>query len=47
MNFFSDLNYWGLICVPVGLGICFWPALLAWFKMGTADRLEQEKAKKK
>jgi hypothetical protein len=24
-----DTNYWGLWCVPLGLAICFAPALIA------------------
>ncbi|EEF62476.1 hypothetical protein Cflav_PD5111 [Pedosphaera parvula Ellin514] len=24
-----DSNIWGLICVPLGIIVCFWPALLA------------------
>ena len=24
-----DINYWGLICVPLGLAICFGPVLIA------------------
>jgi hypothetical protein len=24
-----DTNYWGLWCVPLGLAICFGPALIA------------------
>ena len=27
----SDLNFWGELVVPVGLTICFGPALLVWF----------------
>jgi hypothetical protein len=26
---YMDSNIWGLLAVPVGLIICFWPALLA------------------
>jgi hypothetical protein len=25
-----DLNYWGLVVVPIGLAICFFPALGIW-----------------
>ena len=28
----SNLNYWGLIGVPVGLVICFGVALLVWLR---------------
>ena len=27
----SNLNFWGELVVPVGLLICFGPALLIWF----------------
>ena len=26
-----DLAWWGLIVVPIGVAICFGPALLVWF----------------
>jgi hypothetical protein len=26
---YMDPNYWGIICVPLGVAICFGPALLA------------------
>jgi len=25
-----NVNYWGLICVPLGILICFGPVLFAW-----------------
>jgi hypothetical protein len=28
----SNLNFWGLICVPVGVAICFGVALLVWLR---------------
>ena len=28
----ADLNYWGFIAMPVGVVICFGPALLVWLK---------------
>ncbi len=28
----SDLNIWGELVVPVGLLICFGPALFLWFR---------------
>jgi hypothetical protein len=28
----SNLNFWGLICVPVGVSICFGLALLVWLR---------------
>jgi len=37
-----NLNYWGLAVVPVGVAICFFPALLIWiweeFKAGRAEK---------
>jgi hypothetical protein len=24
-----DPNYWGIVMVPIGVVVCFWPALLA------------------
>jgi hypothetical protein len=28
----TDLNFWGLIAVPVGVSICFGVALLVWLR---------------
>jgi hypothetical protein len=28
----SNLNFWGLLCVPVGVTICFGLALLVWLR---------------
>ena len=28
----DDSNIWGFLAVPVGVTICFGPALLAWIK---------------
>ena len=27
-----DTNIWGFLCVPVGITLCFGPALLLWIK---------------
>ncbi len=37
-----DTNYWGLWCVPLGLAICFGPALLA-AAFFPIDKSEDEK----
>ena len=26
-----DMNYWGLVVVPLGVAMCFGPAVLVWF----------------
>lgn len=28
----NDLNLWGIFAMPVGLVLCFGPALLAWIR---------------
>ena len=28
----TDLNFWGMIAVPVGVSICFGLALLSWVR---------------
>lgn len=28
----ASLNYWGFIAMPIGVAICFGPALLLWLK---------------
>jgi hypothetical protein len=40
-----DTNYWGLWCVPLGLAICFWPALIATIFTKPADPTEHSKFK--
>lgn len=25
-----DMNYWGIIAMPIGVAICFGPVLVAW-----------------
>ena len=37
-----DLNYWGLLVVPVGVSICFFPALLIWIWREVRARKERE-----
>ena len=43
MKEFIDANIWGIIAMPFGLLLCFWPALVAWVK---AER-EAETSEKK
>jgi hypothetical protein len=40
-----DTNYWGLICVPLGIVICFTPVLLvaAFGKSNSADADKDKK----
>lgn len=33
-----DMNWWGLIVVPLGVAICFGPVLVAWAMAGRKDR---------
>jgi hypothetical protein len=28
---FSDMNLWGIIAMPVGLILCFAPAMIVWW----------------
>jgi hypothetical protein len=39
----TNLALWGMIVVPVGLAICFGPALLVWLR----DELRASAAEKK
>jgi hypothetical protein len=41
-----DSNYWGLICVPIGIFICFSPALL-WAAFGKIEETAAEKVESK
>ena len=27
---FEDMNWWGVLAMPVGVAICFGPVLVAW-----------------
>jgi hypothetical protein len=39
-----DLATWGLIVVPIGVAICFGPALLVWLREEfSADAAEKDK----
>ena len=43
-----DLAFWGLIVVPLGLAICFGPALVVWIREELqAGAEEKEKANRK
>jgi hypothetical protein len=39
----TDLNFWGLIAVPVGVAICFGIALLFWLR----DEVREDKQRPK
>ena len=41
-----DSNYWGLLVVPIGILICFSPALL-WAAFGKIEEPAPEKVEKK
>lgn len=38
-----DPNYWGLWCVPLGLAICFTPALIAAVLTKPKDGTDEER----
>jgi len=38
----SDLSIWGIIAMPVGVAICFGPALVVWLK----DELKSDEERK-
>jgi hypothetical protein len=42
----TDLALWGMIVVPVGVALCFGPALLVWlrdeFRAGAAEKQEHD-----
>ena len=38
-----NTNYWGLWVVPVGVLLCFGPALLVWLKLELSSKDEDEK----
>jgi hypothetical protein len=41
----SDINlaYWGMIVVPLGVAICFGPALLVWMRDELRASAEEKK----
>lgn len=34
----NDLSLWGIFAMPVGLVLCFGPALLVWIRMELASK---------
>jgi hypothetical protein len=40
-----DANFWGLICVPLGIAICFTPILLA-AVFGSPEESDTDKPQK-
>ena len=40
---FFDRNIWGFLAVPVGVAVCFGPALLVWVKREYFDRKPDDK----
>ncbi len=42
----TDLSLWGIWAMPVGITICFGPALLYWLKMELAAEPETKKKDK-
>jgi hypothetical protein len=38
----SNLNFWGMIVVPVGVAICFGLALLVWLREEWRARSEEK-----
>jgi hypothetical protein len=36
----GDLSIWGVLAMPLGVALCFGPALLVWLKeeLGTAEK---------
>ncbi len=37
----TDLGLWGIFAMPVGLLICFGPALIVWFRAELKDNAEK------
>lgn len=42
-----DTNYWGLMAMPVGLMLCFAPALAFWLKAELAAKSSDKKRDRK
>jgi hypothetical protein len=38
---FSDMNYWGIVVVPIGVAICFGPAMLVYWLVDSRRGCEQ------
>jgi hypothetical protein len=41
-----DLSLWGIFAMPVGLLVCFGPALLVWIKAELRDASAAKKARR-
>jgi len=46
MSLLQDVNLWGIFVVPIGLTICFGPALFVWLKeelrSGASDKSDKK-----
>lgn len=38
-----DMNWWGLLVVPLGVAICFGPVIVAWAMAGRSEAREDRK----
>jgi hypothetical protein len=41
----SDMNYWGIVVVPIGVAICFGPAMLIWWLVDSRREQQRQSAK--
>jgi hypothetical protein len=39
---FSDVNVWGIFAMPVGVALCFGPAMLVWWLMEGRKQQQQK-----
>jgi hypothetical protein len=42
-----DMNWWGVIAMPIGVAICFGPVLIAWALAERKQKAPQEESNKR
>jgi len=40
----TDMNYWGIVVVPIGVAICFGPAMLVYWLVDSRRKPQASKA---
>ena len=46
-SMFEDMNWWGVLAMPVGVAICFGPVIAAWAMAERREKAAQENRKER
>ena len=44
---FEDMNWWGVLAMPIGVALCFGPVIVAWAMAERADKAPQKTRKER